>query len=249
MVPSAAITVPRMPVSSSTSRTAASSRGLALLDVALGQRPEQPAAPVDAPDERHLRPGARPVDDQPAGRGLLDLAQARAARPRGRRGGRRAGGVRESRASLDRSQPRPPPPVRREARRPRDVPCLPCPSRRPPPATTCRRPSAGWSPSCCGVAPVFDELGASGSRPPATSWPWSAARCATSCSAARRRTSTSPPTPGPSRSRALLRGWADAWWEVGAAFGTVGAPQGRRTSSRSRPTATRSTTATRASPR
>src|SRR4051812_12250639 len=105
MVPSDAMTRPRMPVSSSTSRTAASSAGspaptrplgrarapdagpllapahggvlggLPGLDVALGQRPQQAPPTVPAADQGHLRTLAAAVDDQAACRGLLHLAQ------------------------------------------------------------------------------------------------------------------------------------------------------------------------------
>ena len=52
--------------------------GLAQLDVALGQRPQHPAAPVDATDQRGDLVFARPVDavdDQSAGRGFVHGAQ------------------------------------------------------------------------------------------------------------------------------------------------------------------------------
>ena len=59
--------------------------GLAGLDVALGQRPQQPAVAVGAPDERAARDVAGEVDDQAAGAELVDLAQPAAARPPRRR--------------------------------------------------------------------------------------------------------------------------------------------------------------------
>ena len=71
-----------MPVSSSTSRTAACSRGLAGLDVALRQRPEQPAAAVGAPDQGAARDVAVEVDDQAAGAELVHPAQPAARRRR-----------------------------------------------------------------------------------------------------------------------------------------------------------------------
>ena len=74
-LPSGAITRPRMPVSSDTSRTAVSSGVSPGLDVALRQRPEQPPAPVEPPDERGLRPGRAPVDDETARGRLLDAIQ------------------------------------------------------------------------------------------------------------------------------------------------------------------------------
>ena len=53
--------------------------GLALLDVSLGQRPQHPTAPVDAPDQcRYLRfpRSVDAVDDQPAGGCFVHGAQA-----------------------------------------------------------------------------------------------------------------------------------------------------------------------------
>ena len=44
--------------------------------------------------------------------------------------------------------------------------------------------------------------------------------------AARPATSTSPPTPAPSAPRRSSRGWADAVWDQGARFGTVGLKKG-----------------------
>ena len=55
--------------------------GLAGLDVALGQRPQQPALPVGAADQRAARDVAGEVDDQPAGAELVDLAQPALRRP------------------------------------------------------------------------------------------------------------------------------------------------------------------------
>ena len=59
----------------------------------------------------------------------------------------------------------------------------------------------------------------------------------------RRPTSTSPPTPAPTRPSRSSRGWADAHWDIGREFGTIGARKGAAASSRSRPTAPTPTTA------
>ena len=61
-----------------------------------------------------------------------------------------------------------------------------------------------------------------GSAPPAMSCTWSAVRCATRCSAGSATTWTSAPTPAPSRRSTLVKGWADAIWETGREFGTIG---------------------------
>ena len=51
---------------------------LALLDVAFGQRPQHPSAPIDTTDESGYLPVARPVDtvdDEPTGGSLMHGAQ------------------------------------------------------------------------------------------------------------------------------------------------------------------------------
>ena len=59
---------------------------------------------------------------------------------------------------------------------------------------------------------------------PGTAPTSSAAACATRSSTATTTTptSTSRPTPGPTRSSAIVKGWADAVWLQGERFGTVG---------------------------
>src|SRR5262249_572157 len=49
-------------------------RRFALLDVALGQRPEQPAAPVQPADQRDV--GLLGIEYNPTGRGLVDRGDA-----------------------------------------------------------------------------------------------------------------------------------------------------------------------------
>ena len=51
-------------------------------------------------------------------------------------------------------------------------------------------------------------------------------RSATPSSDGCRPTSTSPPRPVPTRSSTLLRPWADAHWDIGREFGTIGARRG-----------------------
>ena len=58
---------------------------LAGLDVALRQRPHQPAPPVAPGDEGRLGLPAAPIEHESARRGLLDAAARRGAAPRGRR--------------------------------------------------------------------------------------------------------------------------------------------------------------------
>ena len=50
---------------------------------------------------------------------------------------------------------------------------------------------------------------------------WSGVRCGTRCSADSATTSTSAPTRGP-KTLAIVQGWADAIWETGREFGTIG---------------------------
>ena len=72
-------------------------RRLALLEVALGQRPDQAAAAVVPRDERRTGDARAPVEDQAAGAGLVDAGQPGRGRApyrppaRGRRGTRGAG--------------------------------------------------------------------------------------------------------------------------------------------------------------
>ena len=63
-------------------------------------------------------------------------------------------------------------------------------------------------------------------RRPGTSSRWSAARCATRSSAGRSPTSTSPPTRRPTRSSPIVEPVADAHWDIGREFGTIGARLG-----------------------
>ena len=72
------------------------------------------------------------------------------------------------------------------------------------------------------VSPVADELGRRFAGP-GTSCTWSAARSATHCSAGSATISTSPPTRSPSRRWRWCAGWAEAIWETGREFGTIGA--------------------------
>ena len=46
------------------------------------------------------------------------------------------------------------------------------------------------------------------------------------CSSGRRTTWTSPPPHGPTAIETVLRGWADAMWDMGRDFGTIGARLG-----------------------
>ena len=83
-------------------------------------------------------------------------------------------------------------------------------------------PSATPWPNSSG-SPRSPTSWAAASRRPATSCTWSAVRCATPCSAASATTSTSAPTPTPTQTLRLLKGWAEAIWETGREFGTIGA--------------------------
>ena len=66
---------------------------LAGLEVALRQRPQQPAPPVEPADQRHARAAGRAVDHQAAGGGLLDRRRPRrSGPPRRLRDRREAGG-------------------------------------------------------------------------------------------------------------------------------------------------------------
>ena len=75
------------------------------------------------------------------------------------------------------------------------------------------------------AAPVIERVGevfaAAGTRSPS-----SADLSATPCWVGSAPTSTSPRRRGPTTSRRLLGGWVDARWDVGRAFGTIGAMVG-----------------------
>ena len=61
---------------------------------------------------------------------------------------------------------------------------------------------------------------------PARRSPWSADRSATRCSAGCTTTSTSPRRRAPRSTERLLKGWADAIWDIGRDFGTIGCRKG-----------------------
>ena len=112
--------------------------GLAVLDVALGQRPDQAPAAVVPGDERRARDSAAAVDDQAAGAGLLDAGQPRRGRSGDRppaRGRRGAGGSGHT--------------ARITAPRARlGCPVVPTESSRPTPAGAAVQP-APVAPPCC----------------------------------------------------------------------------------------------------
>ena len=83
-----------------------------------------------------------------------------------------------------------------------------------------RRPSTGWA-----SWPLRRPSRGSRRRstPRATSSRSSAARCATRSSAARPTTSTSRRMPRPTRSSRIVKPIAEAHWDIGRAFGTIGA--------------------------
>ena len=92
----------------------------------------------------------------------------------------------------------------------------------PPTAANSPPPSATPSPNCS-ASPRSPTSWAAGSPRPVTSCTWSAVRCATPCSAGSATTSTSAPTPTPTQTLRDLKGWAEAIWETGREFGTIGA--------------------------
>ena len=120
------------------------------------------------------------------------------------------------------------------------VPALPPASPGPPPPAAsalpqpppraarpgCPRPSAAW-PRACWRCSRCSAGWPSGSPRPGTRLALVGGSVRDALLGRLRRTSTSPPTPGRRQIRDLLRGWGDALWEVGIAFGTVGRPQGR----------------------
>ena len=198
---------------------------------------------------RSARPrgGAAAVDDEAAGGGLLDLAQPppRAAGRPGRRSHGAGHLVERSRGTGATRRPvataRAVRPVRapRLSRRRRDVPRSGARTAWPPvsdpslaacPGDLRRCPPRSGAPSreLLRVAPVADELGRAvrGGRAPALALVGGlGARRAARPAAAGPRLRDRRPT-GADRWRSS-DGWADAVWEVGIAFGTVGLPQGR----------------------
>ena len=221
--------------------------GLAVLEVTLRQRPEQPAAPVDPADQGHSRPAGAAVDHQAARRGLLDLAQpALRGRRLPRRGRRDEGGG----PSVDRSQPSAGVAAARSGLGRRrtavpfplvpDVPAASAPLDLP----AARRRLAA---ELVELTPLLDELAERFAA---------AGHSLALVGGSVRDALLGRPAPDldfttdarPEEVRDLLRAGPTRWWEVGIAFGTVGARKGG-TCSRSRPTAPRSTATTRASPR
>ena len=76
------------------------------------------------------------------------------------------------------------------------------------------------------IAPVIDDLGRRGSPRPATSSRWSAARSATRCSGRHHNDLDFTTSARPEQTERLLKGWADAIWDMGRAFGTIGCRKG-----------------------
>ena len=236
---------PRMPVSSSISRTAACSGVSSFSRWPFGQAPLDPARPVDPRDHGADRPQPAAVDDQTARGGLLDRRQ----RPPWGAVPVRTGHVvtvRRARAAGRTSEHPPAPPAtwerpgRTDAARAASGTLDPCAAVH---RTSCSRRRRRRADDLrisdlveqaqrravtqmVAAAPTSSTISGSGSRRPGTSWRSSAARCATRCSAGRSPTSTSRPTPGPTRRVRLLRAWGDAHWEIGREFGTIGARRG-----------------------
>ena len=223
-MPSGASTRPLMPVSSSTSRTAASSWVSPASTWPFGSdqssRPRRSRRPISA--TRGVPSVA--VDDQPAGGGLLDLAQA----PRPSRGGAPAAAGAAARrrgrgSSVDRSQ---------QLRRPRQPAAARAGCSRPYPASRARRPcnralprpasrrwrlrGAGWPPSCSASRRSLGELAR---RFAAAGHELAPGRRL----GARRRCSAGPAhgprlhhrCPARADRRSCSSGWADASWDVG----------------------------------
>ena len=191
MVPSGSSTRPRIPVSSCTSRTAASGAASPGSRWPFGRTHSQLARAGCA--GRSAPPRRRPAAAGPRARRPRSPPRSASAAGRdGRtRGGTRPDGTRAS-------WPYPCSTCRSPASR-SSVPTRP--SRTSRARAPSPRRSAGRWPSWCG-SPPSSTASATGSRRPATSWRWSAARCATRCWAGSATTSTSPPRPVPSRSRA-----------------------------------------------
>ena len=259
MVPRGATTRPMMPVSSSTSRTAACSAVSPASMCPFGSdhssRPRRSSRPI-----RRGRAGGV-VDDEATGRGLVDGAHAASIR------GRPAGARRSGRGRWTCGDGNAPTPVARRAgvrcaasvaravvaagdvpvTLARRVPCS-CPGRVRPAGAP--RPRA--RPAECGrgdgaAAPGGRRARRAVRRGRAPAVPGGRQRPRRAARPPGRATWTSPPTPARPPCWRCCAGWADAVWETGIAFGTVGA---RRTgvtwrSPRSAPTPTTGSPATR----
>ena len=240
-----------MPVSSSTSRTAASSAVSPASTWPLGSdqssRPRRstPADQRGPRARRRVRSTTRPPAEVSS---TLRRPRARAA---GCAAGAAAAEAGTGHPSIVASRPTAPVGARGGAggARRTPYPCLPCPTcprPRPPrprdadlPAAR-RRLAAGLVRARAGARRAGRAVRGGGSRagPGRRLGAGRAARPAVAGPRLHHR------RPARRSCASWSSGWADAWWEVGIAFGTVGAPQGRRTWSRSRPTAPRSTATT-----
>ena len=211
MVPSSASTRPVIPVSSATSRSAVCGERLAGLDVALGQAPLDAAGAVAAGDHRGARAPLVDVDDDSTGGALLDRGQPATARsaavpPLGcSRSVALTGPLRNQR---------------------RNAPGLPCvyagaPCHRASCPTSCVPRWPGWLRSSRSAQELGERFAAAGHELALVGGPVRDAFLG--------RTSpdldfTTDATPD--ETLEVIRGWADAHWEIGRAFGTIGLRRG-----------------------
>ena len=227
MVPSGATTRPMMPVSSSTSRTAACSAVSPASMWPLGsdhsRRPRRSSRPISAavPDAGGPPRGRPPRSRRPCAAG----ADARRDGPRGARRSDR--GRWTCGDGNDAATPWP-------AARHRDAtglrsrlcsgaytgpPCARAPSS--PPSSYVRRRMRRWTSCRSTRSPTSSRPG---SPRPATGSTSSAAACATPCSAGEQTDLDFTTDARPDRgARRCSTGWAEAVWDTGIAFGTVGA--------------------------
>ena len=191
---------------------------LVALQVPLGQAPLDPAGPVAAGDDRDPRGAAVDVDDDTAGGRLLHRRQPADLPRRLRDGGAHVRHCNERACRRTSSGSR-----RLGRGGARHLPLALVSSVRPDqPAPAGGRTSSGPRPADPHRArcPLRRRRARAlaGRRPGARRVP----------RPARHRTWTSPPTRRRTQTEALLRSWADAHWDIGREFGTIGARKRRR---------------------